>query len=79
MMIATPALWYPGQTDQEWQEELDAMIVRSRMTSDFLQGRIDAETFLDFLAETYCNPFDVAEEWEECPQFGDFSSLATGG
>jgi hypothetical protein len=73
MRLATPAIWFPGQDDAEWQEELDAMIARSRLTSAFLQGHIDPDYFLDYLAQEYDDPLEVAEEWESWEQPGIFS------
>lgn len=74
MILATPAIWYPGQSDAEWQDELDRMVERSRMTQALLQGKIAPDTFLDYLAEEYQDPLIVAEDWEAWQQFGTFSS-----
>jgi hypothetical protein len=65
MRLATPAIWFPGQDDAEWQEELDAMIARSRLTTAFLQGRVDVDFFLDYLAQEYADPLEIAEGWDE--------------
>jgi hypothetical protein len=79
MILATPAIWYPGQSEAEWQEELDLMVKRSHVTSDFLQGKIAPDTFLDYLAEEYQDPLIVAEDWELWGQLGTFNSPAIGG
>lgn len=65
LILATPALWYPGQDEAEWQAELDASIVRSIITSEFLKGNIEPDSFLDFIAEELGDPLDVATAWEE--------------
>lgn len=74
MNLATPAIWYPGQSDSEWQDELDRMVERSHITQAFLRGEIAPDTFLDYLAEEYQDPLIVAEEWESWGQLGASSN-----
>lgn len=64
LVLATPAIWYPGQDEAEWQAELQAMIDRSLVTSEFLKGNVPADVFLDCIAEEYGDPLKVAEAWE---------------
>lgn len=61
--LSSPAIWYPGQTDEDVQEEIDLMMVRAKYTSAFLKGEIHADTFLDFLNEAGFDVFDLAENW----------------
>lgn len=61
--LATPAIWYPGQSDEDVQEEIDLMMVRAKYTAAFLKGEIAADTFLDFLDEVGFDVFDIAENW----------------
>lgn len=61
--LATPAIWYPGQTDEEVQEEIALMMVRAKYTDAFIKGEIHADTFLDFLNEVGFDVFDLAEGW----------------
>ena len=61
--LSTPAIWYPGQTSEEFEEELKLMVLRSQATSDFLQGRIAADDFLDFLNDAGFDVFDLAQNW----------------
>ncbi|MEH2414479.1 hypothetical protein [Nostoc sp.] len=61
--LCTPAIWYPGQTDEDIQEEIDLMMVRAKYTSAFLKGEIHADTFLDSLDETGHDVFDLAQQW----------------
>ena len=65
--ISTPAIWYPGQSCEDLFEELTLMLERSYMTKIFLEGKIDADTFLDFLAQQGYDPFELAEN---CSQTG---------
>ncbi|ALF52963.1 hypothetical protein ACX27_09040 [Nostoc piscinale CENA21] len=61
--LSTPVLWYPGQTEVDLQEEIDLMLVRTKWTSSFLKGEIQADTFLDFLNEQGYDVFDLADDW----------------
>jgi len=61
--ISTPAIWYPGQSDEEEQEEIQSMMLRANATQAFLKGEIDADFFLNFLHELGLDVFSVSEEW----------------
>lgn len=65
LILATPAIWYPGIDETDWQDQLDAVIERSAVTSAFLAGVLEADVFLDYLAETCDDPLEIAEDWEE--------------
>lgn len=65
LLLATPALWYPGQSEAEWQDEVDAMVERAYITAAFMRGEVYVDSFLDYLAEEYADPLEVAEVWEE--------------
>lgn len=65
LVLATPALWFPGQSEEEWQAEVEAMLDRSLVTSEFLKGNVAVDVFLDCIAEEYGDPLEVAELWEE--------------
>jgi hypothetical protein len=67
-LLATPAIWYPGQSELEWQAELESVASRSRVTTAFLTGQISPDYFLDYLAEDGYDPLLIAEDWEECLQ-----------
>ena len=73
-MIATPALWYPEQDQAEWEAALESMVERSKMTQALLQGKITPDVFLDYLAETYADPLEVAEVEASWQVLGTFSS-----
>ncbi|PHM11634.1 hypothetical protein [Nostoc sp. 'Peltigera malacea cyanobiont' DB3992] len=62
--ISTPAIWYPGQSEIEFDEELNLMLERSAMTRDFLNGEIPPDCLLDFINDQGFNVFDVAEDWD---------------
>lgn len=63
-LLATPVIWYPGQSEVDFHEEIDLMLLRAQITADFLQGGIHPDTFLDFLDEQGFNVFEVAEDWQ---------------
>lgn len=65
IVLATPALWFPGQDEAEWQAELDASVIRSIITAAFLRGEVEVDSFLDFIAQELGDPLDVATAWEE--------------
>jgi hypothetical protein len=67
-LLATPAIWYPGQSDQEWITEIEALAERSAVTTAFLSGQIAPDHFLDYLAADGYDPLEIAEDWEECLQ-----------
>lgn len=65
--LSIPAIWYPGQTDVEFLEEITLMLQRVNMTRDFLTGTLEADTFLDFLDHQGYDPFEIAENcWNPC-------------
>jgi hypothetical protein len=65
--ISTPAIWYPGQTDLELEEEIGLMMERSRMTGDLLNGTLETDVFLDMLDGQGFDVFDLAENCWNLP------------
>ncbi|MCY7272385.1 MAG: hypothetical protein LH702_01230 [Phormidesmis sp. CAN_BIN44] len=65
LLLETPALWYPGQSEEEWRSEMDAMVERAYVTAAFMWGEVYVDSFLDYLAENYADPLAVAENWDE--------------
>ena len=63
-LFATPVLWYPGQSETDFESEIDLMLVRAQITADFLHGDIHPDTFLDFLNEQGFDVFELAEDWQ---------------
>lgn len=58
-LIATPALWYPGQSQEEWEDEVNAMLERSYITDQFMKGNVETDSFLDYIAENFADPMDI--------------------
>jgi hypothetical protein len=63
--IATPALWYPGQSQEETKHEVHLMVQRSVATRAFLDGELDFCTFLDVLESANMDMDGMIEGWSE--------------
>ena len=61
--LSTPAIWYPEQSEEDFQEEINLMLTRVNATDAFLKGEVDADFFLNFLHESGIDVFEAAEEW----------------
>lgn len=57
--LATPAIWLPGQSQEEWEAEVDAMLERSYITDQFMKGHVYVDSFLDYIAENLVDPFEI--------------------
>lgn len=58
-------MWYPGQSQADWQAEMDAAIEASQIVDAFLKDEIEVDSFLDWVDETVANPFCVFEDLPE--------------
>lgn len=67
LLLATPALWYPGQSEEDWQAEIEAMVDRAYVTAAFMRGEVETDSFLDYLAQEYADPMEISQSWEEEP------------
>lgn len=63
--LATPAIWVPGMDDGDWQDELDRMLVRSRLTHQFVDGDLSPDDYMEGLYELGVDPLLAADCWEE--------------
>lgn len=64
-LIDTPLIVVRGMSEAEIEELWFQHCLRARMTQGFLDKNIDAETFLDFLAEQNYDPGEVLDTAEE--------------
>lgn len=62
--LATPVIWYPGQSDEELEIEMARMIERSFAIRDFMQGQINWDDFLCLLQEHEIDAAAVEDGWE---------------
>ena len=53
------ALWVPGMSEADWQDEVDAMLERTYIVNQFMQGNVEVDSFLDWIAENYADPMAV--------------------
>lgn len=53
------ALWLPGMSEADWKDEVDAMLERTYIVNQFLQGNVEVDSFLDWIAENYADPMAV--------------------
>lgn len=63
--FATPAIYLSDMNEQEWQFELDRMLVRSFATRDFVNGKLSPDDYLDLLDETGVDPIGATSDWEQ--------------
>ena len=62
--LATPIIIYPQMDEAEFQYELARMKVREAATTEFAMGQIDAENFLEILAECGTDIDDALRDWK---------------
>jgi len=58
-LLDTPLIVLPGMDDAEIDALWNATYQRSKMLQAFLDGEIDVETWLDFMAEQGYEPEDL--------------------
>lgn len=64
-ILATPALWYPGQEDGEWREEVSAMMQRAIATRQLLNGEISFPDYLDIVEYSGIEMDSAVSSWSE--------------
>jgi hypothetical protein len=64
-LLDTPLIVLPGMTDDEIDALWNATYRRSKMLQAFLDRQIDAETYLDFMAQEGYEPEDLISTAEQ--------------
>jgi hypothetical protein len=64
-LLDTPLIILPGMNDEEIDALWVATFTRAKMTQAFLDGAIDVETYLDFMAEQGYEPSELLDTAEE--------------
>jgi hypothetical protein len=64
-LFDTPLIIVPGMDEATIEAEWNAMVERSIMTQRLIDGLIDWETFLDFMAQAGYEPADLLQQAEE--------------
>jgi hypothetical protein len=68
-LLDTPLIVVPGMDEATIEAEWNAMIERSRMTQKLIDGLIDWEVYLDFMAQAGYEPTDLLNQAEENLEF----------
>lgn len=51
-------------TGEQWQAELDRMLIRSKAAHDFVSGTLSPADFEEVLYKTGRDPYELAAYWE---------------
>lgn len=68
-LLDSPVVICPEMSEADFLKEWEAAKARSRMTDLLIQGRIDWETYLDFMAQAGYEPYDLLDAAEENLEF----------
>lgn len=68
-LIECTSLYLPEFSEADIEAEARRMFQRSTVINDFLEGKVDAETFLDFLVEEGYDSTEVMDQAEENLEF----------
>lgn len=63
--FATPAIYLPDMNNEEWQEELNKMVVRSLITQKFTSGKITPDDFMDALDFLGVDVISCVDDWND--------------
>lgn len=63
--LAVPMLWYPGQCQEEADQEIQLMIQRSRAVQQLQDGTLSDEDFCDLLNDQGYYVEDLLNIWGE--------------
>lgn len=75
-LLDTPLIVLPGMDDAEIDALWNATYQRAKMLQSFLDGEIDVETYLDFMAQQGYEPEDLLDTAEENLAFAMQQGLA---
>lgn len=64
MKFDTPIIWTPNLEGEELQAQIDDLFFRAFATREWLDGKLETDTFLDLLDEQKIDVFDLADVWE---------------
>lgn len=56
-------IWVPGMSQADWDDEVQAMMNRTYIVNQFMQGNIEVDSFLDWIDESYADPLEVFGLW----------------
>lgn len=56
-------IWVPGMSQADWDDEVQAMMDRTYIVNQFMQGNVEVDSFLDWIDESYADPLEVFGLW----------------
>lgn len=56
-------IWVPGMSQADWDDEVQAMMDRTYIVNEFMRGKVDPDSFLDWINERYADPLEVFGLW----------------
>lgn len=56
-------IWVPGMSQADWDDEVQAMMDRTYIVNQFMQGNVEVDSFLDWIDERYADPLEVFGLW----------------
>ena len=62
-LICPPAIWYPGQEKEQWQQQLDDLWIRVHLHQQWLDDKLPTDCFLDHCHQTGIDPFSLVDLW----------------
>lgn len=65
LALATPVIWTPDNDSETWEEAVNKMLYRSKMTDAMLNEEIDFEDYLDVLNDHFIDVDACLEDWEQ--------------
>ncbi|QYO62784.1 hypothetical protein [Leptolyngbya sp. 7M] len=68
-LIETPLIITAGMSDEELAAEWDAMVRRSKLTQQLIDGQIDWEFYFDWMAQHGYEPAELLDTAEENLEF----------
>lgn len=63
--LATPAIWVPGMSDEEWQDACARMVRRSVAAHNFVSGQLSIDDFAETLFENGYDPHSTFTLWDD--------------
>lgn len=68
-LLETPLVVTPDMSDDQLEAEWLAMLQRSKLTQQLIDGQIDWEFYLDFMAQQGYEPAELLDTAEENLEF----------
>lgn len=66
--LVLPAIWTPDTSQAQWEEELWTAVEASLALGAFLNGHIDADQYMDAIADIGIDPLSLEEVLEDVPE-----------